>query len=260
MQKTLGQTGQRSGTLDKEFARDEFQIRIGKAPRRRARKRPPGRPTAKQATELRESVLYAALSAFMERGFEAASIEGIARSAKVAKITLYRQFGTKEELFHEVTRHAQARVRQNLQAFLNPDEHVSEDVVREIIVRIHEALTHPEYLAVLRMVIAEAERFPQVARAMLKDTDFVFQPLISYLQELRDSGRITIDDPRDAAIQLAALAGGGARYLMVKPSNDPKISEHWTEPLVTLFSRAWQLRPPQTQVAATAGRSARKRS
>ena len=48
-----------------------------------------------------------------------AAREGIARESKVAKITLYRQFGNKEKLFFEVTRYAQADVRRNLEALVD---------------------------------------------------------------------------------------------------------------------------------------------
>src|SRR5581483_1221162 len=98
-----------------------MEVRFADGPARRPRKRQPGRPTLEQATELRETVLQAALQVFMKRGYEAASIEGIARESKVAKITLYRQFGTKESLFFEVTRYAQAGVKRNLEAVVDTD-------------------------------------------------------------------------------------------------------------------------------------------
>lgn len=55
--------------------------------------RRPGNP------DTRESILTAARDAFAERGFEAASIRGIATSAGVDPALVHHYFGTKEQLF-----------------------------------------------------------------------------------------------------------------------------------------------------------------
>lgn len=220
---------------------DSLALEVSRERLPRARKRSPGRPTAKQADELREAVLHAALDAFMTKGFDGASIEGIARTAKVAKITLYRQFGNKVNLFYEVTRYAQAEARRGLQSSIDPEGPPAE-VLRQLIQGLHERMTHPNYLAVLHMAIAESQRFPTVSAGMLRDTDFFLEPVINYLQRLKSKNLIDIDNPRDAAIQFSCLVGGGARYLMVRPSNLPSAREHWVDSLFELFCRAWQLK------------------
>jgi len=55
--------------------------------------RRPGNP------DTRESILAAARETFAERGFEAASIRGIATSAGVDPALVHHYFGTKEQLF-----------------------------------------------------------------------------------------------------------------------------------------------------------------
>jgi len=233
-------TQQQSVELSEPSSAIPIRLEAGRVRVPRSRKRAPGRPTAEQADRLREAVLHSALNAFMTKGFDAASIEGIARDAKVAKITLYRQFGTKENLFYHVTHYAQAEARRSLQSSLDLSCPPSV-VLRQLIEGLNEGLTNPNYLAVLRLTIAEAERFPSVAAGMLHDTDFFLEPVIKYLRGLRDDGYITIESPREAAIQLTCLAGGGARYLMVRPSTAPAARAHWTDSLYELFSKAWNL-------------------
>jgi len=218
-----------------------FRLDVGRVKPVRARKRAPGRPTAKQADELRQAVLHAALHAFMTKGFEAASIEGIARVAKVAKITLYRQFRSKEHLFYEVTRYAQAEIRRTLQASVDHNGPPAE-MLRRLILSLHDGMTNPNYLAVLRMAVSETQRFPTVAAGMLHDQDFLLEPVIDYLHHLKAKGLIEIDSPRDSAIQLSCLAGGGARYLMVEPTGSPARRAHWADSLCKLFFRAWSLK------------------
>lgn len=236
-----------------------LKLTAGRVVPPRTRKRSPGRPTAKQADALRDAVLHAALHAFMTKGFDAASIEGIARDAKTTKITIYRQFGTKENLFYEVTRHAQDEARQSLQSSLDPDLPPA-DVLKQLIEGLHAGMTHPNYLAVLRLAISESERFPSVSAAMLHDTDFFLEPVINYLQDLKARGIIQIDSARDAAIQLSCLAGGGARYLMVRPSNQPTARAHWSDSLYQLFSRAWHLQPSPASPAAPKRRKGRAKA
>jgi AcrR family transcriptional regulator len=213
-----------------------------------ARKRAAGRPTREQASELHETVLRAALHAFMKRGYEGASIEGIAREAKVAKITLYRQFGGKERLFFEVTRYAQAGLKRSLEVVVDTAA-PPRQVLRSMILRMHEGHTHPDYLAVLRLVVAESQRFPKIAEAMLHDSDYVLEPVIRYLSERQKEGLITLDNPRDGALQLSCLALGGTRYLMIKPRSTPQSRAHWADALTTLFARAWQLDGVPTKTA-----------
>ena len=50
----------------------------------------------------REQILKAAVTAFLERGFEGTSMDFIAKQADVARRTLYNQFESKEELFETV--------------------------------------------------------------------------------------------------------------------------------------------------------------
>lgn len=203
------------------------------------RRRTPGRPRKNEADAARQSILDAALQVFIERGFGAASMEGIARAAGVAKLTVYRHFETKEDLFAQVARRAQLSVRERLGAMV--DRGLPLDaVLREIITRLYDGYTHPEYLAVLRLVIAEARRFPKLGRAMLDDSREVAEPLAEYLQQLKDRGQIEIDSPQEAVTQICGLAMGAGRYLLIAPSRRADRRRHAVESLVELFTRAWR--------------------
>lgn len=211
-----------------------------------SRSRSPGRPRRDQADAARQSILDAALSVFIARGFAAASMEGIAREAAVAKLTLYRHFETKEALFAQVTRRAQLSVRERLGTMADPGRPL-EQVLREIIQKLYDGYTHPDYLAVMRMVVAEAGRFPQLGRAMLDDASFIAEPLVEYLQRLADAGQIQIESPYDAATQIAGLASGAGRYVLITPSRAAASRKHAVESLVSLFTNAWRVRPEKNK-------------
>lgn len=68
--------------------------------------RPRGRPTAQRAEKIDRTILDVALQLFLERGFEGATIEGVAERAGVSKGTVYARFPGKEALFKKVIEHA----------------------------------------------------------------------------------------------------------------------------------------------------------
>ena len=57
--------------------------------------RPLGRPRSEEA---HRAILDAAIDLFLERGLEGMSIEGVAAKAGVGKTTIYRRWGSKEDL------------------------------------------------------------------------------------------------------------------------------------------------------------------
>ena len=61
-----------------------------------------GRPRRELAGEVEERILDAAGKAFLERGFEGASVEEIAVVACAGKPTIYARFASKEALFAAV--------------------------------------------------------------------------------------------------------------------------------------------------------------
>ncbi|HEY1945173.1 MAG TPA: TetR/AcrR family transcriptional regulator [Roseiarcus sp.] len=120
-----------------------------------------GRPPAKRAGEVEERILGAARRVFLERGFEAASIEEIAAAARSGKPTIYARFPNKKALFAAaVTRYAFATLSR-----LEEDK-PSGATLQERLVNIgagalREVLTG-EWIGLLRLAISEARRFPDL--------------------------------------------------------------------------------------------------
>lgn len=222
---------------------------------KRASKRPRGRPTAEEADNLRDTMMHTALNAFMARGFEGASLEAIARDAKVGKITIYRQFGTKEALFREAIAFARQSLRGHVSAAIT--DGAPEEVIRGVIERMMEVVSHPDFIAVLRLTIAEALRFPDLAADSIKNSDFALGPLVDYLERLHNEGVIVIDDPHVSASQLAELATGGVRNLL-RPRATRAERTQMAESVYTFVARAWGLEPLPKAGSPTRARSKKR--
>jgi TetR/AcrR family transcriptional regulator, mexJK operon transcriptional repressor len=115
----------------------------------------------------RRAIFDSARKLFLERGFAGTTIEDVAAAAGVSKQTIYTQFTDKETLFA-------ALVTADVGRQDEPDHPLvdtmprTDDLERDLreFARFHLALVMtPELLRLRRMLIGEAERFPNLARA-----------------------------------------------------------------------------------------------
>ncbi|MFF0947587.1 TetR/AcrR family transcriptional regulator [Rhizobium leguminosarum] len=90
---------------------------------------------------------------FLERGFGFVSIHDLAKTAGVARRTLYNQFATKEDIFREMLRGVSGQLEDAFPPGIEPDGD-GEDVLRVVARRILELHKQPEYCGFLRMVVA----------------------------------------------------------------------------------------------------------
>ncbi len=114
-----------------------------------------GRATAGERAERRERILDAAVTAFALRGFSAASLDEIAAAAGVTKRTLYVDIGDKAALFAAAVEREHDRIRA-----VATDAGSLADVATELVLVLHS----DSAVALHRSVIAEAPRFPALAR------------------------------------------------------------------------------------------------
>ena len=180
-----------------------------------------------------------ALDTFLAKGYAGASIESIAEAARASKVTIYRQFGNKENLFRAALNLAQQKARSSFQSQVELDGD-PEVVLKRIILGLHAGFTTPEYLAMTRLMIAESQRFPEVRHAIAETADFLATPLVLYLSKLKEQGVLNIDSPYWAAMQLGALAMGGVRFFYAEPLRNDAERDRWASSLHKLFWNSWR--------------------
>src|SRR5947209_8323561 len=121
-----------------------------------------------RARAKREQIGGAAQRLFLERGYERASMDAIARAAGVSKQTLYHYYAAKEQLFVDVLRALTIeRFQQEAPAAFAEQPVTSlAELEAALLAYATSAVEHilsPAYVALLRTLIAEAPRFPQIA-------------------------------------------------------------------------------------------------
>ncbi len=118
----------------------------------------------------RQAVLDGARHEFLQHGYAATSMDRVAAAAGVSKATVYGHFADKQALFRALT---EAMVGERLSELFgaSPQQALPAEpaaALRQLAARSLEgSRTEPQFLAFLRLVIAESERFPELAKTFL---------------------------------------------------------------------------------------------
>lgn len=141
----------------------------------------------------RVQIRNAARRLFLQYGFQRTSTDAILAAAGIAsKETLYRYYAKKEDLFVDVLRSLTVE-RPALRQFMQPSsEPASEQELRALLRAVAqdvlENLLQPDYLAVIRLMLAELPRFPELG-VLFRQT--VPEPAMHYLLTLLRQGQAT---------------------------------------------------------------------
>jgi AcrR family transcriptional regulator len=149
---------------------------------------------------------------FLRQGFAGASVDEIAAEARVSKPTIYAHFGSKEELFRRIIAAIVADAQSALTAFTPAPAQGARDVIRELSEYAEvwmRNILQPNLLALRRLVIGEAVRFPDLALAYYQGGPaHVEAQLATRLGQLAEAGYLTLADPLVAACVSVALEEG----------------------------------------------------
>ena len=134
------------------------------ANRGRRRASQAGRPTAAELERRKARVMEVATEMFVANGYAATSLVDIARGAGVATRTLYQHFGDKEAIFREVI-----YARGDASAIARPSVEDG-DTLFSALMRAGEYAAEiayrPQSVGLMRLMIAESQRFPDFMRQL----------------------------------------------------------------------------------------------
>jgi TetR/AcrR family transcriptional regulator, mexJK operon transcriptional repressor len=155
--------------------------------------------------EKRAQILSGAAAVFAADGYEGASMARIATVAGVSKGTLYNYFDSKAALF---TAHVAETCERHLARVFDQADHAGDpaSVLRSIGRRMVQMLLSDQGRAIYRMVIAEAAKFPALARGFFEAGPArAIGFLAAWLAEETRRGRLSVADPEFAAEQFFNL-------------------------------------------------------
>ncbi|MEN3749945.1 TetR/AcrR family transcriptional regulator [Sphingomonas sp. HF-S3] len=176
-------------------------------------KAPSRREANKQ--ERRQAILTVARRSFLENGYAATSMSGIASELGGSKSTLWSYYPSKEDLFAAVLDDATGAFRAALQDVLAPEGDFAETIhafCRSFI----EKITRDDALRLHRLVAAETTRFPEVGRIFAsRGPEPTQQLLAGYLTAQIATGHMRDEDPVRAAGTLVSLCTGRIHHRLL---------------------------------------------
>jgi TetR/AcrR family transcriptional repressor of mexJK operon len=182
---------------------------------------------------------------FLERGFARTSTDAIASEAGVSKQTLYVYYSSKEELLVDVMRHL---IYENPQNRLPTVDDVSlgtsDEVRRAFSSLAHgliESIMQPDYLALIRVVIAETPRLPQLGSLFRSAVpERILENVSTILESAQTNGVIGAVDPDAASRMLVGAMLTYAIYdgLLVGDGPPRPLAPERVEAIVDLYMKA----------------------
>ena len=153
----------------------------------------------------RDAIIQAAQRLFLESGFGGVNMDDLAEAAGVSRRTLYNQFATKEDIFREMLARQWARLDRTALPPLETGGDV-EDVLLQVSRALARVLCHPDYIALVRMVVAESRQFPWISDEYAQvGARSRIERLAGYLARLTVAGVLDCRNPDLAARQFLGL-------------------------------------------------------
>lgn len=197
------------------------------------------RKAVRLAPERIKGLLNAAGQEFLSQGYRGAKIEHIVDASGIGVATIYRQFGNKKGLFRHVLTHLSRSSGDatDVPAAGSTVEKTLQNVARWMLDRHLE----PRNLLFQRLIICEAERFPDIARGVY---DRQIATTASVLGQRLAAFGLAVPSP--LAIQtFHTLATFGVRFVVTSENPDPSQRSALSADAATLFLHGAQARPQQ---------------
>ncbi len=123
-----------------------------------------------QRDRKRAAIVAAAKESFFAQGYAGASMDQITVRSGVSKATVYAHFGSKDELLLAVVNDVVQGMRAAMEIELPPPDEVRDfrDWLLQVGRMVTRQLTSPGAIALQRIAISEANRFPEIAQAFLQ--------------------------------------------------------------------------------------------
>jgi len=151
----------------------------------------------------RAAILKAATDLFLEFGYDRTSLARVAESAGVSKATLFKQFPTKAELFEATVLAAGDAPDGEL---VDPPSGDFRAGLVALGLAYAELLSRPRMADLIRAVIAESPRFPELReRTFNFGTLPVIAALGRYFETENAAGTANVDDPEVATTQFLGM-------------------------------------------------------
>lgn len=179
-------------------------------------------------------MLKVASDLFLERGYSGTSIDEIARRSRVSKGTIYGECGTKEDMFREFYSSSLTPFIDDLGNAVQRGRNIG-DVVRQIVGGVLRTNSDANAIGLLRLAIAERDRFPSVAELVRRQGGEAMKPFADYLRDQAGRDRLSDEDASRYTLHLFNMALGGSAVLLTDTESFYGDKEAWIDSVAQIF-------------------------
>lgn len=188
------------------------------------------------------AILRAAKQHFLQHGFDRASLDAIAASADVSKLTIYSHFGNKDELFKAViaAKCDESKLRDDYESLKSVPVR---EAFMQIAARFADMIFTQDVIDMHRIVIGESALKPKISELMY---DAGPKPakaaLAEFLAYQHKSGTLSIPDPQAATRHFFCLLKGERHFkvlMNLEPLPNAREKAAHVKDCVELFLRAY---------------------
>lgn len=174
-------------------------------PAKRKGRTPPESPNGKSA---RDRVLEAAYEVFVENGFSGGTTDMIQSASATSKATMYAHFESKEALFHAMIEHRLSSTMKGYKAISQANDRI-EDLLLAIGFELLKDILSEEGLNLIRLIIAECIRFPQLGTMFyIAGPQSITNIVEMRLSEAHRRKELCVPDPQIAAEHFVGIIKG----------------------------------------------------
>lgn len=172
--------------------------------------RSPGRPKRKdQEPSVQETVLIKASMLFMELGYEAVSLQQIAKACGITKASIYYYYKGKPELFTAALTAVMHRVSQRTAALLDQEMSLRERLI--LLAETKLSRHHADFETIMRE--ARSSLSPEQLNEIHRAEDGIHDILAEHLRQGMESKEIRDMDPLLAAHAISSVLMVGNREI-----------------------------------------------
>ncbi len=204
---------------------------------------PPNTPGRPKDLAKRQSILDAAKSLFLTKGYANTSMDAIAGLAGVSKLTVYSHFTDKETLFSSAI---MSKCTEQLPVlfFELPAGKPIETVLLNIARGFQVLINSEESLNLHRLMVALGSQDPKLSQIFLEaGPERVVHEMEGLLRKMDQSGALQIDNPHYAAEHFFCMLKGAPNFRLLFAGGEPpgpEESEAHVQEVVGVFMRAYR--------------------
>ena len=191
----------------------------------------------------RQSILDAAKSLFLTKGYANTSMDAVAGLAGVSKLTVYSHFTDKETLFSSAI---MSKCTEQLPVlfFELPAGKPIETVLLNIARGFQVLINSEESLNLHRLMVALGSQDPKLSQIFLEaGPERVVHEMEGLLRKMDQSGALQIDNPHYAAEHFFCMLKGAPNFRLLFAGGEPpgpEESEAHVQEVVAVFMRAYR--------------------